>query len=64
MDPAALGTVRIGLDAIAAEARYDRPRRSTAARKRASRPLRVTIAAGLRRLAAMIDRPTAVEVAR
>jgi hypothetical protein len=61
MDPAALGTLRIGLDAIEAEARYDRPRRPTVARRRRPRPIRVTTVAVLRRLAAALDRPTVGE---
>jgi hypothetical protein len=63
MDPAALGTLRIGLDAIEAEARYDRPRRPTVAHANRSRPIRVTLASVLRRLAATLDRPTVGEAA-
>ena len=59
-DPAALGTLRIGLDAIEAEARNDRPR--SAVRTRPA--VRVVLAGALRRAAAMLDRPTVREVAR
>jgi hypothetical protein len=62
MDPAALGTLRIGLDAIEAEARYDRAGRPTA-RGRATRPVRVTLAAALRRIAVVLDRPATGEAA-
>lgn len=64
MDPAVLGTLRIGLDAIEAEARNYRAMRPMAARKRRSWPVRATAASVLRRLAAVLDRPTIGEVAR
>ena len=64
MDPAVLGTLRIGLDAIEAESRYDRPRRPTMGLRPASRPVHVSLASGLRRLAAVLDRPIGGEIAR
>jgi hypothetical protein len=53
IDPAVLGTLRIGLDAIEAEANDNRLRRSHPARK----SIRVAVADSLRRLAAALDRP-------
>jgi hypothetical protein len=64
MDPAVIGTIRIGLDAIEAEARNYRALRPAAVRKRRSWPVRATTAAVLRRLAAALDRPPVGEVAR
>ena len=55
MDPAVLGTLRIGLDAIDAEA-HPRSRRRAAYRSRTSRPrIRVIVAAMLRRAAEMLE---------
>jgi hypothetical protein len=53
IDPAVLGTLRVGLDAIQAEANDSRPRRSHPSRK----SIRVAVADSLRRLAAALDRP-------
>jgi len=69
-DPAALGTLRIGLDAIEAEAtaearaepRRDRRNRSIAAPRRARLGFRLTLARALRRAASMLDTPTIGEV--
>ena len=64
MDPAALGTLRIGLDAIEAEARAERPHRSTTARASRIRPARVTLASVLRRIATVLDGRSLGEPAR
>ena len=59
MDPAVLGTLRIGLDAIDAETRT-RTRRQAAKRRRTTQPrIRVTVAALLRRTAELLE-PRAV----
>lgn len=60
MDPAVLGTLRVGLDAIDAEARrYEQPRpRPVAVRHRVSGPVRLAVARALRRAAAALDRPS------
>ncbi len=59
MDPAVLGTLRIGLDAIDAETR-PRARRQAANRSRTAQPrIRVTLAALLRRTAELLE-PRAV----
>ena len=56
IDPGALGTLRIGLDAIDAESRTHRRRRSAASqRERAG--VRVALARGLRRVASALERP-------
>jgi len=55
MDPAVLGTLRIGLDAIDAEPRT-RTRRQAAKRRRTAQPrIRVTLAALLRRAAELLE---------
>jgi hypothetical protein len=55
MDPAVLGTIRIGLDAIDAET-HPRARPRHAQRSRTARPgLRVTLAATLRRAAELLE---------
>jgi hypothetical protein len=59
LDPAVLGTLRIGLDAIAAKASDNRPRPSWWPRT----SIRAALAASLRRLAAALDRPSLGEVA-
>ena len=59
MDPAVLGTLRIGLDAIDAET-PTRTRRQAANRRRTRQPrIRVTVAALLRRTAELLE-PRAV----
>ena len=59
MDPAVLGTLRIGLDAIDAET-HPRARRQPAYRSRSAQPrIRVTLAALLRRTAELLE-PRAV----
>ena len=56
-DPAALGTLLIGLDAIEAEGRADaRPRRRLQSR-RDGHSVRLAIASGLRRAAAALEGP-------
>ena len=64
-DPAALGTLRIGLDAIATQQTDDQlsgPRHRHIAPQRQSR-LRPAIANTLRWLAGMLDRPAVGEAA-
>jgi hypothetical protein len=62
-DPAAMGTLLIGLNAVRADAQDDhRPRRAVSARQRDHVGLRVALARALRRAAAMLDRPTVGEV--
>ncbi len=53
-DPAAMGTLLIGLDLDGAETRTGRPGRSVAARRR-ERPIRVALARGLRRAASALE---------
>ena len=63
MDPAALGTLRIGLDAIDAEA-HPRARRRSADRRRSASPrVRLTLAAALRRAAEALE-PRVVDASR
>jgi hypothetical protein len=57
IDPGALGTLRIGLDAIDAESQTHQRRRSVAASQRERAGVRVTLASGLRRLALALERP-------
>ena len=59
MDPAALGTLRIGLDAIRLEAETPPARRRRAAVAAAARPrsIRFTLARELRQIADRLDRP-------
>lgn len=54
-DPAMLGTLRIGLDAIAAEARADERGRPPARPRPARTGLRVGIAHALRRAADLLE---------
>jgi len=61
IDPGALGTLRIGLDAIDAESHRHRPRRPVAAPRRERAGIRVTLATGLRRVASALDRPRVSE---
>ena len=65
IDPGALGTLLIGLDAIKAESRMDQPRRAAPAARRHSRPgvVRLAVARALRRAAAALERPAIREVA-
>jgi len=58
IDPGALGTLRIGLDAMDAEAHRSRPRRSVTAPRRQRTGIRVALAGGLRRLAASLEGPS------
>lgn len=64
-DPAVIGTLRLGLDAIEAEARNYRALRPVPARVRRSRsrPVCVAVATVLRRFAGAIDRPAVGEAA-
>jgi hypothetical protein len=57
IDPGALGTLRIGLDAIDAESQTHRPRRSATGPRRERAGMRVALATGLRRLALALERP-------
>jgi hypothetical protein len=61
-DPAVMGTLLIGLEAVRAEANGERPRRSVAGRRRRLIGLRLTLAHGLRRAAALLEQPAAGEV--
>lgn len=62
-DPAAMGTLIIGLDdAVQAETRTDRRARSVTAPRREP-SLRVALARGLRRAAALLEPPTLGELA-
>ena len=57
MDPAALGTLMIGLDHVRAE-QSDQPRRRAPSRQATQRrPYRLAIAAALRTLADRVERP-------
>jgi hypothetical protein len=58
IDPGALGTLLIGLDAIEAEARLDRPqRRAPAARRPRPGVVRLAVARALHRVAAALEQP-------
>ena len=62
-DPAAMGTLLIGFNAERAEAQGLRRRHPVAAPAPGRKPLgiRLTLARGLRRAAALLDRPTVGE---
>ena len=62
IDPGALGTLRIGLDAIDAESHSHRPRRSATASSRQRTGIRVALATALRRAAAVLEGPRVSEV--
>jgi hypothetical protein len=65
MDPGALGTLRIGLDALAADARMDQPRRAApTARRKSPGVVRLAVARALRRAAAALEQPAIREIAR
>jgi hypothetical protein len=64
MDPAVLGTLRIGLDAIAADARPNRRRTPAAPRRAARAGFRLTFAGVLRRAADILEPRAVGEVAR
>jgi hypothetical protein len=55
MDPAVLGTLRIGLDAIDAEAHPRSPGRSVHRRRTGRSRIRVTLATLLRRAAEILE---------
>jgi hypothetical protein len=63
MDPSALGTLRIALDALAAEARRDTRSDRPARSRRTAVGLRVTLASALRRVADALE-PSALREAR
>jgi hypothetical protein len=66
-DPAVIGTLLIGLNAVNAQdgqPRREHPRRSTEASPRGRRPFRVALAGAFRRAAAALDAPPAGEVAQ
>jgi hypothetical protein len=54
-DPAAMGTLILGLNAIDADARLDRRRRPAPAPRRARRGIRVALANALRQAAAALE---------
>jgi hypothetical protein len=56
-DPAAIGTLVIGLNANKADMELDRPRRTTPTRRRANRRIRVALANALRQAAAALEPP-------
>jgi hypothetical protein len=56
-DPGALGTLIIGLNANRAETRNDRRSRPVVAQRQGHPGLRVSLARGLRRAAALLDQP-------
>ena len=60
MDPAALGTLTIGLEAIEAERSADQRRRPNGTTRRATRrrASRALLAAALRSIADRLERPT------
>jgi len=62
-DPAAMGTLIIGLDPTSQERLSTHRRRSPAASRRHVPGLRVVLARGLRRAAEMLERPTLGEAA-
>jgi hypothetical protein len=62
IDPGALGTLRIGLDAIDAESHSQRRRRSAAASRRQRAGTRTALATALRRVASVLDGPRVSEV--
>ena len=64
IDPGALGTLRIGLDALDGESHTHRPRRSVTTPRHERTAIRVALASGLRRAAAALDRPAVSEGAR
>ena len=62
-DPAAMGTLKLGLDAAASESHADRPRRAATTRQRQPGTIRLALASGLRRAAAALEKPATSEVA-
>ena len=64
IDPGALGTLLIGLNAIEAEARMDRPLRAAPARRKSPGVVRLAVARALRRAAAALEQPAIREIAR
>jgi hypothetical protein len=62
-DPAAMGTLILGLNAIEADAQLDRPRRPAPAPRRAHRGIRVALANALRQVAAALEPPAVRDTA-
>jgi hypothetical protein len=61
MDPAALGTLHIGLESVRLEQDFTRsPRRKQTASARSSRPVAQLVAAWLRAIADRFDRPSVI----
>jgi hypothetical protein len=61
MDPAALGTLHIGLESVRLEQDLTRsPRRKRTASARSSRPVAQLVAAWLRAIADRFDRPAVI----
>ena len=61
MDPAALGTLHIGLESVRLEQDLSRsPRRKRTASARSSRPVAQLVATWLRAIADRFDRPSVV----
>jgi hypothetical protein len=63
-DPAAMGTLLIGLNADRAETHANRRHRPIAVRPSHRASLRVALASGLRRAAALLDQPRVGEVSQ
>ncbi len=63
-DPGAMGTLIIGLNAERAETHNDRRSRRAATQRREQVGLRVGLARGLRRAAALLDQPRVGEVSQ
>lgn len=61
-DPAAMGTLLIGLNAERAETQHDRGRRAMTAPRHERVGMRMALARGLRRAAALLERTTVGEV--
>jgi hypothetical protein len=60
-DPAVMGTLLIGLDAVRAETDTDGRRRRSATPRRARVGIRVALARALRRAASLLEQPSAGE---
>jgi 4'-phosphopantetheinyl transferase EntD len=63
-DPAAMGTLIIGLDAAKADTEPDRPRRLAPARRRGHRRARIVLANALRQAAAAPEPSVVGDTAR
>ncbi|MEX1169551.1 MAG: hypothetical protein WEE50_05355 [Chloroflexota bacterium] len=62
-DPAAMGTLIIGLNANKADTELDRPRRQPPTPRRARRGIRVALANALRQAAAVLEPPAVRDTA-